>query len=151
MSLEQAIGQIVGRSKRAEAVDVIAQKFTLVNGRVSIPHLQQTWKEWSTRNFGPSFQPVPGMPYRPLIGMMEELGELAHAHLKKEQNIRLNEDHEGNAKDSIGDLFMFMMDYCNGRGWDIEEIITKTACHVLRRDWTADPTMGVSQQEQGTA
>lgn len=117
------------------------------NAILDVRDLQAVWLEWSTKNFGPSFQPG-GLPYRPLIGMQEELGELAHAHLKQEQKIRGNEDHEGNAKDAIGDLFMFMMDYCNGRGWDIETIITETARGVLQRDWKADPNLGTGNEPQ---
>jgi len=41
----------------------------------SLREIQQEQKEWSDRNFGPQ------SPERMIFGMMEELGELAEAHL----------------------------------------------------------------------
>ena len=40
--------------------------------------------EWSRRNFGPGTP----MGYRALLGVVEEVGELSHAHLKQLQGIR---------------------------------------------------------------
>src|SRR4051812_30609457 len=54
---------------------------------------------------------------QPFKGMVEELGELAHADLKMEQGIRGNvEEHQLAAKDAVGDLLVYMADYCNMKG-----------------------------------
>jgi len=86
-------------------------------------------EEWSLRNFPER------KPHQPLLGAMEELGELAHAHLKEEQGIRTDEDHEGNAMDAIGDIVIYLMDYCNQRGFLFSGIIETTWAHVKQRDW----------------
>lgn len=42
-------------------------------------------------------------------GIIEELGELAHANLKAKQNIRGNkEEHEAAARDAIGDMTVYL-------------------------------------------
>lgn len=117
---------------------------------INLRFTQAVWKQWAIANFGQSFQPVPGMPYRPLIGMMEELGELAHAHLKQEQKIRgTAAEHEAAAKDAIGDLILYLLDYCNGRGWDADTIIQDTVDTVLHRNWKANPSTGVVEGGSG--
>lgn len=80
-----------------------------------------------------------------LLGIAEEAGELAHAHLKQMQGIRGDDNlHIEEAKDAIGDLVIYIMGYCSYRGWDLETIVRDTAEHVLKRDWIADPLAGES-------
>ena len=100
-------------------------------GYADLEHVQNRLDEWARRNFG---EDRPS--YHPLLGAIEELGELAHAHLKQEQGIRTNEDHEAEARDAVGDVIFYLMDYCNIRGWSIAEIITETENEVFARDWT---------------
>lgn len=63
---------------------------------------------WVAHNF-----PDPDGSRTPLdsvLGCMEEMGELTHAHLKQVQAIRgTPEEHEANAKDSIGDLAVYLL------------------------------------------
>lgn len=69
--------------------------------------LQDEQKEWSMRNFGP--HPAE----HPMLGMIEELGELAHAHLKGLQGIRHTpEEILEMKKDACADFMIFMADYC---------------------------------------
>ena len=78
----------------------------LVSGLgLSLAQLQAQQKPWIERNFGsrPS--------YWPLLGAVEELGELAHAHLKQEQGIRVFEDFDAKAQDAVGDCVVFLCDY----------------------------------------
>jgi NTP pyrophosphatase (non-canonical NTP hydrolase) len=100
---------------------------------MNLKQLQDELKPWVLHNFGqrPSYQP--------LLGALEELGELAHAHLKQEQQIRTNEDHEANAKDAIADTIIYLADYCNTRGFDLGDILTQTWNKVKLRDWKRDP------------
>ena len=95
--------------------------------------LQEEQREWSEHNFGkhPAWQP--------LLGAVEELGELAHAHLKESQGIRTSESHTDNAKDAVADIVIYLADYCSTRGFDFEEIVFDTWEKVKRRDWKKDP------------
>lgn len=93
--------------------------------------------EWNKRSFGDHH----GTGYRNILGMTEEagelmecddkvggallyfLGKLSHAHLKREQDIRKNEDHEKRKKDAIGDLLNFLIAYCDSQGFTLEECL----------------------------
>lgn len=61
--------------------------------------------EWSTKNFGqePALNKV--------FGLIEETGELAHAHLKMKQNIRSAKVED--KQDAIGDIIIYLADYCH--------------------------------------
>lgn len=102
-----------------------------------IREIQAEQKEWQERNFG-----VKPRNQRTLLGMTEELGELSHAHLKSEQNIRQNEDHEAARRDAIGDIFIYMMGYCNDFDIDLQSVIEETWGEVKRRDWEKNANNG---------
>lgn len=80
----------------------------------------------------------------PLLGMMEELGELTHAVLKQKQQIRTAEDHEEKEKDAIGDLMIYLLDYCSRRGFSASEILKNTWETVSKRDWVGNPMHGTA-------
>jgi NTP pyrophosphatase (non-canonical NTP hydrolase) len=80
--------------------------------------------------------------FMPLAGMVEELGELAHALLKKRQGIRTNQDHDADARDAYGDLRIFGVDFCNRMGWVDEQVVEETWDGVLKRDWIKNPETG---------
>ncbi len=85
--------------------------------------------EWANYNF-------PGQePWVPLLGAVEEIGELAHAHIKAHQGIRVNENHDAIGRDAIGDVFVYLAHYCSERGWDMEACIQETWERVMKRDW----------------
>jgi len=91
---------------------------------------------WSRKNFGTQ------AAYRPLLGAVEETGELCHAQLKMEQGIRTNEDHTSDAKDAIGDILIYLMNYCAIRGFNIEDIVETTWEEVRNRDWAKNKENG---------
>ena len=96
--------------------------------------LQTEQKEWSAHNF-PNRE-----SYMPLLGVIEEVGELAHAHLKGEQSIRYTEDEVFlKKKDAIGDILIFLADYCTTNGLDMQEAIEDTWIKVKQRDWIKNP------------
>lgn len=100
--------------------------------------LQIEHKEWLAHNF-------PDAPsHEFFFGMVEELGELAHADLKYRQEIRgYDRQHfEEEAKDSVGDLIIFLSGYCSRNGFDLQEVIEDTWRQVKARDWKADPQGG---------
>jgi NTP pyrophosphatase (non-canonical NTP hydrolase) len=100
--------------------------------------LQDKLERWTIANFGPKKDRKP-VAYRTILGAYEELGELSHAHLKKEQGIRgTEEEHDANARDAIGDTIFYLIDYCNLHGWNLEEILNETWENVRERDWTKE-------------
>ncbi len=107
----------------------------------SLQRLQSQVREWTEHNF-------PDAPsHHPLLGIGEELGELYHAHLKNEQGIRTEEDHQVAKIDAIGDLVIYLADYCNREGIDLQEAITKTWEEVRKRDWKKDQKNGTNKTE----
>ncbi len=99
---------------------------------------------WGRNNFGQ------GVPHQPLIGVMEELGELAHAHLKAEQGIRKmsREEYEKQAHDAIGDIIVYLADYCGINGLNLEHAIQDTWSRVKLRDWRENPETGGKEREE---
>jgi hypothetical protein len=67
-----------------------------------LKQLQKEIGEWRSKNF-PNTE-----KWEPLVGIMEELGELSHAHLKQFQNIRNNEDHEAKKRMQL-EIFSFFL------------------------------------------
>jgi NTP pyrophosphatase (non-canonical NTP hydrolase) len=92
-------------------------------------------------NFGEE-QPA----YFALLGALEELGELAHAHLKMEQNIRgSNGQHFANKQDAIADIIIYLADYCWRSGIDLDLIMRQTWDAVKQRDWKRFPENGITK------
>lgn len=72
---------------------------------------------WIAHNFPD--QKAQGSPAtETVMGCVEEVGELAHAHLKELQGIRgTAEEHQANAKDSIGDLCVYLLGVMSHLGY----------------------------------
>jgi NTP pyrophosphatase (non-canonical NTP hydrolase) len=84
--------------------------------------------EWQLQNFPDS------KPYQPLLGLQEEVGELAHAHLKMEQGIRGSmAEHMAAKKDAVGDILIFLANYCCHNGIDMGEAVQETWDKVKQR------------------
>lgn len=119
-------------------VAVLRQRISALEQALTFRRLQAEVTEWTHRNFA-----EPHFPHRPLLGAVEELGELAHAHLKGEQGIRgTPEQHETDAKDAVGDCIVYLADYCHERNWELQDIIEEVWSRVKRRDWRASPLTG---------
>jgi NTP pyrophosphatase (non-canonical NTP hydrolase) len=108
------------------------------NNYFSMRKIQREQGPWVKHNFGN--RPA----WMPLVGMMEELGELAHAFLKKSQKIR-KQDYDAKMKDAIGDIVIFMSDFANSQNFDIEEIVQATWDEVSQRDWKKFPQNGLTE------
>lgn len=108
---------------------------------VDLRTLQKEVEKWALANFG---EDVP--QHQPLLGIGEEVGELMHAQLKYEQGIRgydvqkFSED----AGDAIGDIMIYLVDYCNRAGFSLDECVRVTWEKVRRRNWKKDPEGGGS-------
>ena len=84
---------------------------------ITLSDLQGELRLWQEHNF-------PGREsWEPLMGVAEEVGELSHAHLKQHQGIRRNEDHEAKARDAVGDIIVYLADYCNARGFSLQRCL----------------------------
>lgn len=107
-----------------------------------LTQMQAEHREWAERNFGigrPSWQP--------LLGALEELGELAHAHLKDVQGIRgTSDDHRAAKIDAVADVIIYLTDYCNLEDIDLRGAVLDTWTEVRARDWRADPTNGSARE-----
>lgn len=110
--------------------------------RLNFELLQHEVGVWSKKNFGEN----PAL--WKFLGVVEEVGELAHAELKSMQGIRTNEDHEAKGKDAVGDILVYLSDFCNRKGWDMQEIIETTWAEVSKRDWKNDPEKGRADVQQ---
>lgn len=105
----------------------------------SLRKIQEEQKPWVKHNFGdrPSWMP--------LLGAVEELGELSHSFLKRAQGIRVGEKHGDKIKDAVGDIILYLMDFCTAEGIDMQSMVEETWATVRRRDWKADPVFGLKR------
>lgn len=115
--------------------------------REGLAALQEEHAQWTRRNF-------PGQTsHQPLLGVIEEVGELAHAHLKNEQKIRGYGDARGGdvegrrrtraeVSDAIGDIVIYLSGYCTTNGYDLQECVETAWAEVSKRDWVANPETG---------
>lgn len=109
---------------------------------LNLTDLQGEVRAWTEKNFQNRKN------HQPLLGICEEVGELCHAQLKGEQGIRHTpEEIRGLKCDAIGDIVIYLVDYCNIQGIDLEQAIWNAWYEeVSRRDWTKpntkDPVAG---------
>ena len=105
-----------------------------------IRELQREVREWTGKNFPNN------KPHMPLLGAMEELGELAHAHLKQEQGIATT---RGNKRDAIGDIIIYLCNYCSLNDIDIQTAIEVAWDNVQRRNAKTSPDHVPLVEEKG--
>lgn len=102
--------------------------------------LQDQIQAWTTHN---------GFDNKPewtALGIVEEMGELAHAMLKQKQKIRgTHEEWEAKGKDAVGDIIVFLAHLCNEKGWSLAECLDTAWSEASVRDWIKFPTNGVSE------
>jgi len=99
---------------------------------MTLSELQRIASEWSRKNFGEHF----GSGYRNLLGVSEEVGELCHAQLKGEQGIRHTpEEIVKMKKDAVGDILVFLANYCDSQKLDMMECAQVAIDEILKRDW----------------
>ena len=109
---------------------------------MTLREIQYEQEVWSKNNFHDR------RPYWAALGVCEEIGELAHTILKREQRIRVSESEDDInflEMDAIGDIVIFLMEFCNQRGYDLQTIIETTWNTVRQRDWKKFPKNGVSE------
>lgn len=98
---------------------------------------------WSKHNFKDQEE------INPAMGAVEEMGELMHAILKERQGIRNPKNDEGSwdddIKDAVGDVVVYLMDYCGRRGIDFWDAVELTWIEVSQRDWIKFPKNGLTE------
>ena len=110
------------------------------NEPLTFRRLQDEQRPWVAHNF-------PGRDqYYALLGAVEEIGEVCHAHLKWKQGIRgCEQQHMEAMADGVADCVIFLADYCTAMGFDFQDIMERTWASVKTRDWKTFPIDGVSK------
>jgi len=103
-----------------------------------LSELQRAHKRWLSYNF-PDQQ-----PHDALLGLAEEVGELAHAHLKHQQGIRgmTDDEYQDKAGDAIGDIVIYLASYCNTNDFNLAWEVSRAWEEVSKRDWNKEPETG---------
>jgi NTP pyrophosphatase (non-canonical NTP hydrolase) len=102
--------------------------------------LQYEHSRWLAHNF-PNQE-----AHEPLLGLVEEVGELSHAHLKLAQGIRgSREELVSQKEDAVGDIFIYLISYCCANELSLRNCIEDTWRTVQARDWVEYPRSGAAQ------
>ncbi len=119
-----------------ELVDAIAE----IDGNPRPPEDGKTYKSDYS-----SSQQIKRVAYDPdpIRGIGVAIGRIAHGLLKKSQGIRGNEeDHLENVRDAVGDVIIYLADFCNRMGFDFQDIMETTWAEVKERNWVQFPLDG---------
>ena len=101
--------------------------------------LQDQHAVWVNKNF-PNQNPLDGF-----LGVVEEVGEMSHAILKRSQGIRGDEEmHDAAIEDAIGDIVIFLASYCNTNRISLDRCVSKAWAEVIQRDWINHKNTGVA-------
>lgn len=125
--------------------------------RIDLSELTEEVGEWAQENFGDQYDIQHSITERSrsvvkqddvdigaifcTLGVNEEAGELTHSVLKRAQGIRLYESGVGEdaEKDAVGDIIVYLADFCYRRGYDLDECVRR-AWHgeVSEREWDSE-------------
>jgi NTP pyrophosphatase (non-canonical NTP hydrolase) len=115
--------------------------------QLTFADLQSQSNEWRDKNFTINndslLQTIAGLEQ--LLGMVEEVGEIAHAELKRLQGIRgfhADDVYYPAISDGVGDLLLFTAGYCTRRNLNMQDCAEHTWAQVKNRDWKANPQDG---------
>ena len=129
------VADICNLHERLEKEHTDKDGWTFRNTPLSLIQTEQDM--WRLHNF-PNVSPEYA-----LLGIGEELGELYHDHLKMTRGIRgVGLD---DLKDSIGDMVIFLISYCNVMDIDLANVVTDTWETVKKRDWVKFPKDGMTE------
>lgn len=109
----------------------------------NLKSLQHQVYKWSTYNF-PNNEPID-----PMIGMVEEIGELAHALLKFKQKIREGYNPQMakyELEDAVHDIIIYAADFCARNGINLGSVYG-TWAEVRKRDWRSYPKTGFPEHK----
>ncbi len=110
------------------------------NVEMNLSILQEQHKKWLDYNFPNADS------QQQFLGIVEEVGELSHAILKRSQDIRGDESqHNEDIEDAIGDIIIFICGFCTRENVDLSHCLSKTWKQVSKRDWVKFPGNGVDK------
>lgn len=131
-------------------------------GTKSLDDYQHEVGTWAKKNFDREDRVYEAID--PFYGVVEEVGEMSRAILKGKQNIRsyaklantdigLEDDPikakelkiQAKIKDSIGDIMIYLLDYCYRNKLDLQDILRDTWEEVGSRDWILYPKNGKTE------
>jgi len=116
--------------ERGRIASYIHGEWTDLGATVDLRQLQEDALTWEKQNFGD----VPS--WHALLGVQEEVGELAHAHLKGVEGIRLTPEQVREKKiDAIGDIVVFLGLYAALEGIDMNSAVRDTWANARQRRW----------------
>lgn len=105
-----------------------------------LTELQEKLHVWRQRNF-PNADAT-----QQLLGVVEEVGELSHAHLKQIQGIRGQfVEHQLDKVDAVGDIAIYLLGYCSYEGIDFGDVLGYVSSKVMERDWVEYPKNGLTE------
>jgi NTP pyrophosphatase (non-canonical NTP hydrolase) len=120
---------------RGDIHDAVVLKLAERDREDTLSRIQKEQRAWVLHNFGER------EAWQPLLGIQEEVGELAHAFLKRHQGIRgTHEEHTADIRDAVADIIIFLMDFASAEGIDVREVLDETWQKVRQRDWKANPS-----------
>jgi NTP pyrophosphatase (non-canonical NTP hydrolase) len=108
--------------------------------KLDLVNLQRICVEWRKYNFPKSTAD------QQFKGVVEELGELSHADLKAEQGIRQDGiDPITKEMDAAGDLVIYLLNFCDMKGFTLEAAIKLAWQEACIRDWIKYPKNGLTE------
>lgn len=129
----------------------------------TLAEIQKEIGEWAKEQFGSNLSRDDSSPLwnhplgslAPLLGMVEEIGELCHAVVYRHQGRGYDnvQEHREAKEDAVADLMVFACDYANREGMDLTAILNKVWDKVSKRrrdKWAADKAKEVAGEEQTT-
>jgi len=106
-------------------------------GDLTFKRLQEIQFTWAQENFGDQ------EAWKPLLGAVEELGEVSRAHLKGAQGIRgTQEEWAQQGQVEVGDVIIYLAEYCSRQGWDLGSCVEQALRKLSDRDWRQFPETG---------
>jgi NTP pyrophosphatase (non-canonical NTP hydrolase) len=109
--------------------------------QLTFRQLQNEQQAWANHNF----PDTGGDSWQPFLGVVEEVGELSHALLKRKQGIRGTEwEHQLEIWDSVGDIVIYLADFCKREKIDFQDCVEETWQRVQKRDWQKDKLNGTN-------
>ncbi len=111
----------------------------------TLQQIQDEIREWADRNFKDNQSKAPGVTYgtplgsiAPLLGIVEEVGELSHCVLKRHQGIRgydENDKYFTERDDALADIMVYLCDFAGREKVDLDYVLNKVWAKVQLRDW----------------
>lgn len=130
-------------AERYTRVIVWLKELKTQRGGWSLAQMQEEQRPWVKHNFGG------GPSYHPLLGIVEEVGELSHGFLKSEQGIRGDKKkHHEEMVDAVGDIVIYLADFCSRVDIDLQDTVRKTWDSVKERDWKKNPENGTPTKKR---